>query len=104
MAAFMIVLVRNRNSDWMADYVANVPAILRKYGGDYAGVSKSVKRLEGSVETPEAIAILTFPSAAKIEEFMACEEYRPYRESRQNSSDSDIFIFDAAKGPSVRKT
>jgi len=103
MGAFMIVLLRNRNSAWMADYLANVPAILRKYGGEYVGVSKSVKQLEGNGGSPDGIAIFNFPSAAMIEEFMCCEEYRPYRESRQRNSDSNIFIFDAARAPSVQK-
>ena len=101
MAAFMIVMLRNRDAQWMADYVTHVPGILRKYGGEYVGVSKRIKQLEGIMPIPDGIAILRFPSAARIEEFMACEEYRPYRELRQGSSAADILIFDAAPAPSV---
>jgi len=95
----MVVLLRNRNRDWLADYVTSVPAILRGYGGEYLAVSKSVRRLEGAGNLPEIIALFSFPSLAKIEEFMSSDEYRPFRDLRQRNADADILIFEGGRTP-----
>ena len=95
----MVVLLRNRNRDWLADYVTSVPAILRGYGGEYLAVSKSVRRLEGAGNLPEIIALFSFPSLAHIEEFMSSDEYRPLRKLRQENADADILIFEGGRTP-----
>ena len=33
----MIALVYNRDTGWMADYMAHVPAIITSFGGSYLG-------------------------------------------------------------------
>jgi len=99
MSAYMVVLLRNRNRDWLPGYVAKVPAILRSYGGEYIAVSKSVRRLEGAGDLPEIIALFSFPSLAHIEEFMSSDEYRPLRKLRQENADADILIFEGGRTP-----
>jgi len=99
MSAYMLVSLRNRNRDWLPDYVAKVPAILRSYGGEYIAVSKSVRRLEGAGDLPDIIALFSFPSLASIEEFMSSDEYRPLRKLRQGNADADILIFEGGRTP-----
>jgi len=99
MSAYMLVSLRNRNRDWLPDYVAKVPAILRSYGGEYIAVSKSVRRLEGAGDLPDIIALFSFPSLASIEEFMSSDEYRPLRKLRQRNADADILIFEGGRTP-----
>lgn len=99
MSAYMLVLLRNRNKEWLAEYLTHVPALLRSYGGEYVTVSKSLRRLEGAGHLPETIALFSFPSLAKIEEFMSSAEYRPYRELRQRNSDAEILAFEAGRTP-----
>jgi uncharacterized protein (DUF1330 family) len=93
MSAYLVVLLNVKTTDWVADYVARVPTILRKYGGEYLAVSKTISRKEGERVVPDQIALFTFPSLEKIDEFLTCEEYEPYKDARIAGSSADIFAF-----------
>lgn len=93
----MIVLIDIRNSDWVADYRAKVPAILASYGGEYITVGEAIEQLEGTLSLPRGnAAILRFPDIASIKAFRASEEYRPFLESRLPFADAEIFAFEAS--------
>jgi uncharacterized protein (DUF1330 family) len=91
------LLAQNNVTDpaWLEDYIANVPTIFRKYGGEYLAVSKQVRQYEGGGEAPEQVAIFTFPSLDALTEFLECEEYRPYREARQAGAISTVIGFES---------
>ena len=90
MPAYLIVQINVENTDWVEDYVANVPAIFRKYGGEYLAVSQTVKQFEGEGKTPDQVAIFTFPSLEAIEKFMNSEEYMPFKEARTAASTATV--------------
>jgi uncharacterized protein (DUF1330 family) len=94
MPAYLIVEMKFRDLAWAKDYIANVPAILRGFGGEYIAVSKTVERLEGAGATPDQVALFTFPSIGAIKDFMECDAYKPYKEARIASCDADIFAFE----------
>ena len=94
MAAFMVVNVYMREANWVADYVAAVPDIIRKYGGEYLAVSGPLQKFEGEGATPDRTVIFSFPTLAAIDEFMKCEEYRPWKEKRLAESSADIIGFE----------
>jgi uncharacterized protein (DUF1330 family) len=94
MAAYLVVNMYLRDVAWVQDYVANVPTIIRKYGGEYFAVSKTLKQYEGAERTPDQVALFTFPSLDAITEFMECEEYRPYKDSRLEQSSATIVGFE----------
>jgi uncharacterized protein (DUF1330 family) len=96
MPAYMVVEVYVRDRKWVKDYLENVPAILRRYGGEYLAVSGTLKRLEGAARAPDQVAILTFPSIEVMEEFMNCADYQPYKEARKEGADTNIVIFETA--------
>jgi uncharacterized protein (DUF1330 family) len=90
MPAYMVVNVYLRDTQWVEDYVANVPAILRSYGGEYLAVSNSPKVFEGDGPVPDQVALFTFPSVEAMTRFVESEEYRPYKESRLSQSSASI--------------
>ena len=94
MSAYLVVLLELENPDWVKDYLANVPDIMRKFGGEYAIVSKKVTRLEGEGNTPSQIALVKFPSTEVIEEFLSSAEYEPYAKARIAGSYSDFFAIE----------
>ena len=72
MAVYLLVATKAHDLSWVAEYQANVPAIMaimRKHGGEYFAVSENIKRYEGDGPNPDRIAIFTFPSMEKIEAF-----------------------------------
>jgi uncharacterized protein (DUF1330 family) len=94
MSAFLVVQIRVHDPVWVADYLANVPRILRGFGGEYFAVSGPVAQFEGTVPPPHQVALFTFPSLQAIEEFMACDEYRPFKESRLAGATATIVGFE----------
>jgi uncharacterized protein (DUF1330 family) len=95
MAAYLVVHVYLRDTAWVADYVANVPTIIRSYGGEYLAVSKELKQFEGEQPAPGQVAIFTFPSLDAIDKFMACDAYKPYKDARLEQSSATIIGFEA---------
>jgi uncharacterized protein (DUF1330 family) len=94
MAAYMIVFGKNRNPDWLNEYVTNVPAIFRRYGGEYLDVAKRVKQFEGPNFGGNLAAIFSFPTLEKVEEFMGSSDYQSFADLRKKNMDAIIFGFD----------
>lgn len=82
MSAYLIAHLNVTDPSWIEDYVANVPAIFRKFGGEYLAVSKSVKQYEGNAAQPDQIAIFTFPTFEALDQFMQSDEYKPFKDAR----------------------
>jgi len=94
MGAYLIVKLKFHEMDWTKGYLASVPAILRRYGGEYLDRGTTIERFEGAATTPDHITILTFPSMSAIREFMNSPEYAPFRDARIAGADSDILAFE----------
>jgi uncharacterized protein (DUF1330 family) len=95
MAAYLVVHVYLRDSQWVEGYVANVPAIIRSYGGEYLAVSKELKQFEGNGPMPDQVAIFTFPSLDAIDRFVNSAEYKPWKDARLAESSATIVGFEA---------
>ena len=95
MPAYMIVLGKSTGSDaWLGEYIANVPPIFRRYGGEYLDVSKRVKEIEGLNFGGQYAAIFSFPALENVEQFMASPDYQPFSDLRKRNADTIIFAFD----------
>ena len=90
----MIALVYNRDTGWLADYMAHVPSIIASFGGSYLGAGADIEQAEGRIPLPDQAAIFKFPSNSAIREFLACEAYAPYAAARQASAETEILIFE----------
>jgi uncharacterized protein (DUF1330 family) len=90
MAAYMIVRLKFRNLDWAKDYMANVPAMVREFGGEYLVRSSAIAQIEGQGELPDQVVILTFPSIEVIRAFMDHPPYARYRDARIAATETDI--------------
>lgn len=95
MTAYMIVNLTFHNLDWAMDYLAIVPDMVRRHGGEYLARSTAVERVEGAGTKPDQVVILTFPSLAAIRSFMACPEYAPYRDARIAATQTEILAMEA---------
>jgi uncharacterized protein (DUF1330 family) len=89
--AYMIVRLYIHEADWVEEYLDKVPPILRSFGGEYLFSTPTIKRLEGDDAMPDYMTVFTFPSIEKIEEFMSCEAYKPYKDARIAHSSASIF-------------
>jgi uncharacterized protein (DUF1330 family) len=96
MSAFMIIYMSISDDSWMASYFASVAGLLEEHGAVMVGASQHVERIEGSMPTPDRMAVLRFPSVEAIKRFMADSRYQVHRDARQRGADAEIFIFESA--------
>ena len=98
MPAYMVTLITAHNLDWVADYMAKVPPIVRTHGGKYLAVAKgipnAVELVEGNSPVPHSIVIFTFPSMDAIKKFLQASEYAPYKNARIAATESNFFAFE----------
>jgi uncharacterized protein (DUF1330 family) len=94
MAAYMIVLGKSRSPEWLAEYVAKVPDIFRRCGGEYLGVAKRIKQFEGPPIEGNLAAIFSFPTLENVNDFMTAADYQPLAELRKKNMDAILFAFD----------
>lgn len=95
MAAHMIALLYTDDFSWTAEYAANVPGIVAKFGGRYNFVSDGpVEVAEGDIAAPAGVGIFDFPSREAIRDFLNSAEYAPYVELRNRFSRTQILVFD----------
>ena len=94
MSAYLVVNVYLRDTAWVQDYIANVPRILRRFGGEYLAVSKKLQQFEGDGPAPDQVALFTFPSLEAMNAFIDCPEYAPYKKARLEQSSALIVGFE----------
>ena len=94
MSAYLVVNVYLRDTKWVQDYLANVPRILRSFGGEYLAVSRRLQQFEGEGRAPDQVALFTFPSLEAMNAFMSCPEYAPYKHARLEQSSALIVGFE----------
>lgn len=97
MAVLMVVRMTVTDPGWIEPYFAAVPAILADYGATSMAGSRHVTRIEGEGDdVPNRMAILSFPTMAAVDAFMADDRYQPFRTARQQGSIAEILVFENA--------
>lgn len=97
MSVLMVATTRISDKAWMKSYIENVPKILAEHGGRTVARSTDIVRIEGEEgPVPDRVAILSFPSIAAAEAFMADPRYHPYHALRLSGSVSEILMFENA--------
>ena len=95
MGAYLIVSMTFHDLGWTKAYLDSVPEMVKRHGGEYLARSRSVRLIEGDGGTPDHVVILTFPSLAAIERFMASPDYAPFRDARIAATNSHILALEA---------
>lgn len=92
MPAYVIVNVDIKNSVAFEDYVRNVPAIIRDFGGEYLAVSDAPEVIEGSWR-PRRLVLVRFPDMNAAHAFLDAPEYLPWKKLRQQVTHSEMIAF-----------
>jgi uncharacterized protein (DUF1330 family) len=93
MPAYVVANVRVEDPERYAEYVAQVPATIERYGGRFLARAGRAERLEGAVE-PARFVVLEFPSYEAAKAWYESDEYRPLLELRQQTSTGDLILTD----------
>jgi len=93
MTAYVIANIRVNDAERYKDYVANVPALIAKHGGEYRVRGGEFEVLEGQW-TPDRLVVLEFPNREAALAFYNDPDYAPFRSLRQSVTDSSVVIVD----------
>lgn len=91
MTVHVVSRVRIHDKEAMARYVAEAPATVEAYGGQYLYRGGEVMALEGSWEH-DRMVLLAFPSEERALAWYNSPEYRPLRDLRQDSAEAVILL------------
>ncbi len=95
MANYLIAQVKVNDDGWIPDYAANVHDIVHRHGGKYLSRSANIRTLEGAESTASLVAVIEFPTADALNDFVSDPEYAPYAKARQDGTDSHFIAIDA---------
>ena len=93
MAAYMIVNLDIKDPAAYEKYKAEVPALVRKHGGEYLVRGGSFEVLEGNWN-PVRLVLFSFPDKASVHAFMNDPEYQPLKKLRQRIAETDAVVVD----------
>lgn len=96
MTVYLIGEVTVTQPDWISGYAINVHDIVHKHGGKYLSRSGNITQLEGEPSGADMVAIVEFPNKEALDAFWNDEEYRAFRQSRQQGSNSNVYVVDDA--------
>jgi uncharacterized protein (DUF1330 family) len=95
MSTYVIVNVDVKDPTVYEQYKARVPALIRKYGGEYLVRGGDFIIVEGDWK-PSRLVILRFPDITSAQSLFNDPEYQPLKALRQRASKTDIV---AVEGP-----
>ena len=90
MPAYLIGQINVTEPERYAEYRAQVPAVLAKYGGRFLVRGPKVAVLEGKYGG-ERLVVIEFPSMAQLEAFYQSPEYAPLIALRTSASTGDLW-------------
>lgn len=93
MPAYMIADINMKDPAAYERYKAEVPALIRRHGGEYLVRGGAHEVLEGDWQ-PTRLVIFRFPDRAAIHAFMNDPDYQPLKALRKQCAESDIVAVD----------
>lgn len=91
MAVYMIVDIAVKDRSAYEQYKAEVPAFIRKHGGEYLVRGGNFKVLEGDWR-PSRLVLIRFPDKDSVEAFHSDPEYQPLKDLRHRVAKTDMVV------------
>jgi uncharacterized protein (DUF1330 family) len=92
MKVYAIAEMNITDPSWIDSYVANVTAMVERFGGRYLARTNRVERLEGERPAPQVVVLVEWPSREAADAFYESDDYRPYREARGRGAENHFWI------------
>jgi uncharacterized protein (DUF1330 family) len=93
MAVYAVVNIRITDPDRYAEYRAQAPPTIARYGGTYLARGGRVEVLEGEWD-PQRLVILEFESMERFNEWYNSPEYAPLKQVRGEAAVSDFVVIE----------
>jgi uncharacterized protein (DUF1330 family) len=89
MSAYLITSIDVKDEAAFEEYRAQVPALVRKHGGEYLVRGGTFVVLEGEWK-PDRLVMLRFPDLASVQALFDDPEYQPLKALRQLVTSSEM--------------
>ncbi len=97
--AYVIVDMKISDAEQYRKYMAEAPAVVAAFGGEYLVRGGRHEVLEGQWQ-PQRMALLRFPSLEAAKAFHAGERYRAVRTLRQGATEFfNLIVVEGVAGP-----
>jgi uncharacterized protein (DUF1330 family) len=93
MAAYIIVQVGVRDKEKFETYRHQVPATLKKFGGEFIVRGGALEVLEGAWAHPRCV-VIRFPDMKSAKTWHASPEYAGPKALREASADANMIVVD----------
>ena len=93
MSASLIANVEVKDSEKIKEYLAATPAFLKKYSGRFLVRGGELWIAEGNWN-PKRLVVVEFDSFEKAKQFWNSKDYKPLKEPRQSSPNTDMIFID----------
>lgn len=94
MTVYLVAEIIVTDDSWIPEYAGNVHNIVKKHGGEYLSRSGNITTLEGETKDVTLVAIISFPSANSLNNFINDRDYAPYGKARTAGSVSNFYSID----------
>jgi uncharacterized protein (DUF1330 family) len=91
MSAFIVVDISVHDAEQYAEYVKQVPALIKRHQGKYLVRGGETEVIEGNWE-PQRLVILEFPSASLARAFLGDPDYQPVAEIRHAAASTNLIL------------
>ena len=91
MTTYLICDVDVKDPAAYEDYKAQVPALIRRHGGEYLVRGGVHEVIEGEWK-PVRLVLFRFPDAASVKAFLADPDYRPLAALRHRVAHTDMVM------------
>lgn len=91
MAVYVIGDIDVQDSSAYERYKSEVPALIRKHGGEYLARGGECQVLEGDWQ-PTRLVLFRFPDRESVQAFFDDPEYQPLKSLRHRAAKSDIVV------------
>ena len=91
MAVYMIADISVKDPSAYEQYKAEVPALIRKHGGEYLVRGGNCQVLEGDWR-PSRLVLFRFPDKESVAAFLNDPEYQPLKNLRHRVAKTDIVV------------
>lgn len=93
MSVYLIVNSDVKDREAHKDYLARVPALVAKHGGEYLARGGAFEVLEGDWQ-PARLILFRFPDRASVKALFSDPDYLPLKKLRQSIAATQIVMLD----------
>jgi len=97
MAAYMIIALKineGARDKFISGYGSAVPAVVKKYGGEYVLVGPGAELLEGTLEGYTSMAVSKWPNKEAVHKFWNSEDYADVKKLREGLGECEVFVIE----------